>query len=273
MEEVSSNGSENKAGKKSALMFGVAAVGILIVAGAIFMMNGSGEEKGETMGIGGDDEEEQTSSNLDEKMSFQDLLGGEKSQKCVFSTESDGSKSEGTFYTSSGKGRAMISNTVLSAGNAGMTTTSNMIFDTESNMMYLWDTVTKQGMKMAMNQGQDMESSSTMTAEDDAVATPSDEGGFAKEFNQEYSYDCDSWKVDESMFVLPSDVTFTDLANMMKALPTPTAPSTKTSPGAPSVGEAASSLPDEKDMKALQCSACEQAGDQKETCKKSLGCE
>lgn len=267
MEETTSNGTEVETKKKKGLMIGVV-VGVLIFVAVLLVVRGSG--KNETMMDGtisneNEKESEMMPSKDAVKMSFQDLLGRGKSQKCTFSEENDMSKSKGTFYTSGSKGRATISNTILSTGSVGTTTTSNMIFDTGSNMMYVWDETTKQGMKMMMDQAPE----SPAVQDDDAgeEAMPARLEDPAKDINHKYSYDCDSWKVDESMFVVPSDVTFVDPAEMMKALPVPT-----TVPGA--VPSGAGSLPaDGGDMKALQCSACEQAGDQKAACKEALGCE
>lgn len=95
MEETTSNGSEVESGKKKALMIGVIVGGILLVAGAIFVMRGSGGDEATMDGVGDSEKGEGRMSSKDAvKMSFQDLLGGGKSQKCTFSDESEMSKSE-----------------------------------------------------------------------------------------------------------------------------------------------------------------------------------
>jgi hypothetical protein len=266
MEETMSNSPENKSGtNKTAIVVAIAAVGVLVVAGALFLMRGSGEE--EMQGVTSDDArqemDEQSESAME--MSFRDLLGMGKSQKCTFSDQSDAAKSEGTFYVSGNRGRAMISNTMLSEGSVGATTTSQMLFDTAKNTMYVWDETTKQGMKMMMDQAPESPAVQDDEAGEEAMSARLEDP--AKDINHKYSYDCDSWKVDEPIFVVPSDVTFVDPTEMMKALPVPT-----TVPG--TVPSGAGSLPaGGGDMKALQCSACEQAGDQKAACKEALGCE
>ncbi|MFZ1735960.1 MAG: hypothetical protein WBC29_01410 [Candidatus Moraniibacteriota bacterium] len=265
MEETTSNGTEAETKKKKGLMIGVV-VGILILLAGFLVVRGSGKNKTMMDGVVSDEKEAETMPSKDAvKMSFQDLLGGGKSQKCTFSDESDMSKSEGTFYVSDGKGRATLSSTDLSDKNAGMTTRSNMIFDTESNTMYFWNDATKQGMKMAMSQKLDSPAMEKDTA--NGTPIPSRPEDVAKDFNHKYSYDCNPWTADEAMFAVPSDVVFTDVAEMMKALPVPS-----TLPGM--VPPESGSLPmSGTDTKALQCSACEQAGDQMAACKKALGCE
>ncbi len=266
MEEAMSNGPENKSGtNKTAIGVAIAAVGVLVVAGMIFLLRGSGEE--EMRGMTSDDarQEMDEQSESAAEMSFWDLLRMGKSQKCTFSEENDMSKSEGTFYMSDGKGRATLLSTDLSDKNAGMTTRSNMIFDTESNTIYFWNDATKQGMKMAMSQKLDSPAMEKDTA--NGTPIPSRPEDVAKDFNHKYSYDCNPWTADEAMFAVPSDVVFTDVAEMMKTLSVPS-----TSPGM--VPPESGSLPmSGTDTKALQCSACEQAGDQMAACKKALSCE
>ncbi len=275
MEETISNGQAagDGKGKMSPMLIGMIAVGVILAGGVLFMMRGSDEEVSEVSGtkeMSGKNTSSEVSGDAEEGMSLRDLLGMGKSQKCTFKNESEGMKSEGTFYVSGGKSRAMVSNTV--SGGKGGTTTSNMIFDTASNTTYVWTEGMKEGVKMTMN---DADQEEAPVSDDDAaeeVPDASTSNDFTRDLDQEYSYDCDSWKTDASLFVVPSDVTFVDMAEMMKALPNP-ATLPQMNPTNPS-GMPTSNVPraGSGDMKKASCAACDQAGDQKEACQKALGC-
>ena len=260
----------------SPAIIGAIAVGVVLVAGALFAMRGSDEEKLEksemsgTKEMSGENISSEVSGNAEEGMSLRDLLGMGKSQKCTFKNENEGMKSEGTFYISGGKSRAMISNTI--PGGEEETSTSNMIFDTASNTTYVWTEGMKEGMKMTMN---DMDQANAPVSGDDEnedMLDTSASDDLAQELDQEYSYDCDSWKADASLFVVPSDITFVDMAEMMKALPNPAAipqmnstnPSGMPTSGVPAAGS--------DDMKAASCAACDQTGDQRGACRDAIGC-
>lgn len=275
MEETISNGQAagDGKGKIRPVLIGMIAVGVILAGGVLFMMRGSDEEKSEMSGtkeMSGENISSEMSGDAEEGMSLRDLLGMGKSQKCTFKNESEGMKSEGTFYVSGGKSRAMVSNTV--SGGKGGTTTSNMIFDTASNTTYVWTEGMKEGVKMTMNDADQEEApvSDDDTAEEVPDASTSND--FTRDLDQEYSYDCDSWKTDASLFVVPSDVAFVDMAEMMKALPNP-ATLPQMNPTNPS-GMPTSNVPraGSGDMKKASCAACDQAGDQKEACQKALGC-
>ena len=275
MEETISNGQAagDGKGKIRPVLIGMIAVGVILAGGVLFMMRGSDEEKSEMSGtkeMSGENISSEMLGDAEEGMSLRDLLGMGKSQKCTFKNESEGMKSEGTFYVSGGKSRAMVSNTV--SGEKGGTTTSNMIFDTASNTTYVWTEGMKEGVKMTMN---DADQEEAPVSDDDAaeeVPDASTSNDFTRDLDQEYSYDCDSWKTDASLFVVPSDVTFVDMAEMMKALPNP-ATLPQMNPTNPS-GMPTSNVPraGSGDMKKASCAACDQAGDQKEACQKALGC-
>ena len=141
------------------------------------------------------------------KASFKDLLGKTGSQKCTVTQSSDISRSSGVFYLSGGKGRGDFESTVVSGPGAGVTTKNSMIM--EGDTVYVWDGSTKEGMKMAMS-----EMGKTPTGTTGAPST----NEIADQFNQAYDYDCVSWKADASLFVPPADVTFMDMAELMKGL-------------------------------------------------------
>lgn len=264
MKETISGGAEagNGEGKVNVGVIGVVAVGVLLAVGAVFLMRGSGEEKAAVSETSGRETSSEVMPSAGEEMSLRTLLGMGKSQQCVFKSEGDGVKSEGTFYISGGKSRAMISNTVFGKETERMT--SNMIFDTASNTMYLWDEATKEGMRMTMNLDQ-----VSKNGEVEGDSDSSDPGDFARELDQNYSYDCDSWKVNESFFTVPPDVSFAAMPEMMNGGSAPA-----TLPGMNQSEESAPGLSavSEDTVKAMSCAACEQVGDQQEECRKALGC-
>lgn len=272
MEETTSNGraAGDGKGKINPVLIGLIAVGVVLAGGVLFMMRGSDEEVSEMSGtkeMTGEKASSEVSEDAEAGMSLRDLLGMGKSQKCTFKNDSEEMKSEGTFYISGGKSRAMIS-TVVPGGKEEMST-SNMIFDTASNTTYMWTEGMKEGVKMTMN---DADQAGAPVSDDDTaeeVPDASTSNDFARDLDQEYSYDCDSWKTDASLFVVPSDVAFVDMAEMMKTLPNPATLPGMNAPGASTSGVPAAGS---GDMKKASCAACDQAGDQKEACQKALGC-
>lgn len=152
-----------------------------------------------------------TESEQSMTASIRELLGMGKNIKCTFSTsetDGDGVKTDtsGTVYVS-GKNMAEDVKIVSSDKEEG---TLNMKVISDSTTVYTWNPAMKtQGMKMSFleidKQGQ---TSDKTTSEQQ------------KNMDEKVDMKCSNWNVDSSVFVVPSDVKFTDLSEMMKNIPT-----------------------------------------------------
>ncbi len=100
------------------------------------------------------------------------------------------------------------------------------------NVIYSWSDGVLQGFKMAFG---------AAAAENNQAVQQS------LDANKEFDFECGPWSADDSKFILPSGVTFSDAGSMM---------------GGASAGTSA------------QCSACDSApADSKERCLVALGCK
>lgn len=127
--------------------------------------------------------------------SLKDLIALGSSQKCTFSSEG----SEGTIYVSGGKSRGDFSTTA-----SGSTSKGHMMFD--GKMSYVWMDGQAQGYKMSLESADDNKPTNTPTN------TPTQSG---VDYDKQMDYNCEKWSADNSMFVLPSNVEFLDMATMM----------------------------------------------------------
>lgn len=146
----------------------------------------------------GDGEEEITASSLA-------LLGRGKALHCTFSFEDKESKQSGDFYVD-GKNKKFRTEAEITAVGEGM---KNMQVKTISDgaYVYTWNSLNdKAGFKMKIT-------------EEKSDSEP----GQTQDLNQEIKFRCRSWKVDNSMFELPSGVQFTDMDAMIKQVSTPAA--------------------------------------------------
>jgi hypothetical protein len=206
---------------------------------------------------------EDDTKDISTKGSLKTLLGLVGAQKCTVSQVSDISKSSGVFYLSDGKGRGDFESTVLSGPGAGVTMKTSMIMDAET--IYTWDEGTKQGMKMSM-----VELSGAAGA-DASVSSSAGANAAADQFNQSYDYDCEKWVPSAGVFTPPSGVKFTDMSEMMKALPNIGASASGKASVSGSAGAGASGMGG-MDMSAM-CGSCDQAGAQRDACRAALGCK
>ena len=166
------------------------------------------------------------------KMSMKSLIASATPQHCTFKTTENNSDTAGTVYVMSGKMRGDFNSTVN-----GKIELSHMIVDGDTS--YVWSESAAQGFKMSladMNKQQNNQNS--------------------VDVNKEVDYSCKGWSPDSGKFALPSNITFSDLGDLMKnSAPTG---------GAPTGGT---------DVKSAQCGACNSlAGEERTACKAALGC-
>lgn len=146
-------------------------------------------------------------------------------QQCSFS---DDVGNKGTVYVADKKIRGDFSTTV-----ENNTTNGHMIVN--ENTAYLWIDGQTTGYEMSMDVVNKAAGTNINTASQ-------------IDLDKKIDYDCKSWNVDASVFILPTDIKFTDLSKLI-------------SPAGSGID------------KAKQCSACDQVPESaKAQCKTALGC-
>ena len=166
------------------------------------------------------------------KSTLKDLLAKGIAQKCTFSDKMEGVDSSGIMYISGNKMRGDFDSVV-----EGKTMASHMIF--ENNTAYNWSDGQKTGMmfKMDPNEAKDAQNEVKQNQQFDP--------------NKVIDYKCSAWIVDNSLFVPPSDVKFSDLSSVM-------APT-----GVNTTGQGTFNM----------CAACNNlTGDEKQQCLTALKC-
>lgn len=190
-----------------------------------------------------------TAEKVDE-MTFtgdlKDLMLKGKPLTCSYAYVSEGYTSKGYFYVDGKRVRADMTST----DPQGVEVQAHMIQD--GTYMYLWDeTKPDQGIKMTIP-------SPAETPESEPSEVPFAQNQDGPDTNYVGDYNCDSWKVDEALFTLPSGVTFSDFSEQFQNIQG-------------KLDEAQISVP--ADVKAEQCEICNQlTGDSKTQCAQSLGC-
>ncbi len=199
---------------------------VLIAAGALYFTRGG---KGDSM----------MQANTESKSmgSIKDLMA-RGSSECTVSNKVANSESSGTVYVGNGKMRGDFKSVTV---NPAMTIESHMISDGE--YIYSWSSAMPQGVKMAV------------AATQSGQPTGQNQQDF---YNSQVDYDCNSWRVDESKFEVPSDVTFMDMSSMMNA---------GAQTGAPNNGSM------NPPSKSNQCNMCDGAPEPQRTqCREALNC-
>lgn len=131
--------------------------------------------------------EDNLPKNFDEKTTLASIMGRGGNYKCTFSHKTDFSTSSGVVYIGGKKVRGDFKSSV-SIGSIG-DIESHMI--SNGDFVYTWSEMSPQGFK----------AKATQNLQSDNTSVPT---------NQELDYKCDSWRIDEEMFVVPSDITFVE---------------------------------------------------------------
>lgn len=168
--------------------------------------------------------------------SLKELMSRSNSMRCEFSASEDSDNSSGVVYAANGKARVDFTSTAN-----GQTSSGHMIMD--NDFAYTWIDGQAKGFKV---------STATTTS-----TGPSDQT--EKQFDPEkkLDYRCENWSTDNSIFMIPANVEFTDLSAMM----------------IPSQGNGQDSMAPSNSNKAAQCAACDQAPEaNRAQCRVALGC-
>lgn len=122
--------------------------------------------------------------------SLQDLAKRSGDWKCTVDASTAQSVSSGVTYISGGKIRADFTTSVQGYGNVD----SHMLAD--GTHVYSWSSMMPQGIK---------------TAQTAAGQGGAETSGSGMDANQSYSYDCQPWTPEPSVFAVPAEVTFRTL--------------------------------------------------------------
>lgn len=123
-----------------------------------------------------------------ESGSIKEFLAAGENKECTYST----AEVNGTMYFASGERMRMD---YTGTGADAEASSGSMII--QSQNQYIWGNESKEGIKFAFDK--------------DAIPTDQ-EAGSSTNLEQDYSFTCKSWNVDESKFAPPSDVTFQDFS-------------------------------------------------------------
>ena len=211
----------------------IIAVIIIVLLAGLFFWNNLRSKKGTsnelTQTQKSEDIEKTEEAELDElsvEGSVFDLFKLGKNVSCTYSGTSEGTALTGTTHVSGKKMHGTYS--VTTNGN---TIEGNMVSDGE--WLYTWTSEMPQGVKININK-----------AEEELAGETSD-GTSTESLTKDYNYKCTNWKVDESVFSVPTNITFTDLSQTLQ------------------------------DMGGAACTACNYITNEtdKQACKDRLNCE
>ncbi len=179
-------------------IFGKVLLGLILATAAVLIIKGAGKPDEEVAVVPAEETPTPapaTPTSDEEVVAFngsaKELMARGGDHKCTFTQEVENSKSTGTVYVSGKKLRGDFSSDV-SAGGASMTVDSHMISDGE--FMWTWSSAMPTGFKMKVDQ--------------EATASANNQGF---DSDQKLEYTCIKWTPEESQFVLPSAVVFTEL--------------------------------------------------------------
>ena len=188
------------------------------------------------------------------KKSLFDFFSMTGSQKCTFTNSS--TNNGGTVYVSSGKMRGDFQEKNNSTGASEQT---HMIND--GTYVYIWTDGQNNGYKMSESFIKQEESQPT---EAPANGSSANQPSQAVDMHQQVNTSCGAWTADASMFVPPTNITFTDYSSMMQGAGSGTAAQSGAAPQGMSAQQ-----------KQTACSACNQvpAGAMRNQCLAQLKCQ
>jgi type II secretory pathway pseudopilin PulG len=211
---------------------GIGLLGVVVIVAILAVVGGgayySSKNKAEVQ------TDNSISATSSAEISIKDLLG--KNLMCTFSSDENGTVSEGTTYIAGNKIRV---DAVTKQGDK-VVTESHMIKNDVDSYTYVWAS-----MGAGAGQGAKIKVDANMEVQNNTQASV--------DWNKKLNYKCDDWNPDQSRFTLPANVTFTDLSAMMNST---------TNANVNTGGEV------------NKCAACDMAPDaaSKAQCKAALGC-
>ncbi|MDO8514239.1 MAG: hypothetical protein Q7S50_01715 [bacterium] len=164
----------------SNLLIGLVVGAVVVVGGGYYLLSGGSAPATDTTGA--------QAGKFKGSLAEMAARGG--SWKCTVDSSTGQSVSSGVTYASGGKVRADFKTSVSGYG----AVESHMMAD--GQYVYTWSSVMPQGIK------------TKMTAGATAGGSAGTASGQSADADQSYSYDCQPWTADASLFVLPASVTF-----------------------------------------------------------------
>ena len=170
-------------------------------AGAYILSgNSKNDETAATMSTSTTKEQE-TKTSTSENGNIYSLADGDKARKCTFSYAGSQGTSVGKMY-SDGKGNGLM--TIEVTTSKGTTSTSNTLVLTDK--VYGWTKTDKGSVGFVYDK-------SALTSKTNTTNSSSSSSNSTANPDKDFKLSCQSWNVDESLFVLPTDVHFTSLPN------------------------------------------------------------
>lgn len=152
-------------------------------------------------------EEKKPEAEQSQSSSLRDLLALGQNQKCTFTaTDTQNNVKTDTSATLYISGKKMYEEIQMVSSDKAVPTT-NMAMISDGTYIYTWDVSKKMpGMKIKIVEP--------------TPGTTEDTKTQSVDMDKKFDMKCSSWMVDDSKFVVPTDVKFTDLTEMMKNIPT-----------------------------------------------------
>lgn len=163
---------------------------IVIALIAYFAFGRKGSDTTEQSNTTSSSQSSDQSSNSTKTSSLKSLISS-GNQSCTYN---DG-QTTGVVYTANGKARMDFTSTTN-----GVSTASHSVID--GDIYYSWIDGQPSGFKFSMNQSTTGSAGSNQNVD----------------VNKETNYNCSSWSPDNSKFVLPTGVTFTDLSKLQTGM-------------------------------------------------------
>lgn len=190
---------------KTPLFIAIAVLLFIVLGIAIYLQVFAKKSNEQTKVIDPIDQQvkvEPTVSQQEISGSFLDLLKMNKSLECRFTYSDTESNTSGVTYISGNKLRGEFT-----AVQNGTEVNSFMVSDGE--YFYTWSSsMPNQGFKLKVE-------GVTNTKEEDGEKSTSKDSALST-IDKNYTYSCKPWAADNSKFLVPTDVTFTDFSSMMQ---------------------------------------------------------
>lgn len=225
----------------------VAILALLLIAGGVYMATRGKNDAAS-------DEQAAPSKENIITSTFPDLIKNGKDLSCTFTTtDEQAGSTEGTIYIAE-QGNKIRGNfyTKPSEQHPTAPTTDMHLIVTNQTEAYYWSEQGNVGYRMKFDPNGGLFANKPMADAQTEVTTQ----------DQNYDFDCQAWTPDQSVFVVPSSVTFSELPHM--AAPT----------SAPQSSDSANVNATSTGSPMFDCSMCDRApeGAQRDACKQAIGC-
>lgn len=181
-----------------------AVVGVaLAIGGGVWYVNSRSQDEQNANQTTNTSMPETTSQESAQAKTIAGFLAADKTQKCTFSYKEGTTDISGTMYFATGRKMSGDFKTVTE----GTATNGNMIITKDTQ--YFWTPDTNKGVKVTLTTAE----ANNETATPDASPT-----GQGLDLDKNYDFNCSEWSIDESKFVVPSNVEFMDLSQVQSQL-------------------------------------------------------